>query len=148
MNRTNIQATLDVLRQAQAFNVRYFQHGPAPCANTAEELHACGNTACIAGYVAISPGWKAFGGVCRGGQPELNNLTKEEVKEGNHDWTIASLMKYWELPAEDVASIIYGDDWSSFRKQFKNMPVLWEDMAKDDAVSLFEQLLEKHDAAV
>lgn len=34
-------------------------------AHTVEELHACGNTACIAGYMALMPEFKAVGGrVC------------------------------------------------------------------------------------
>lgn len=148
MNRANIQATLDILRQAQAFDIRYFQRGAPHYVDTIEQLHACGNTACIAGYVAISPGWKAFGGVCNAGQPVLGGLTEEEIEEGDHDQIIASLMKYWELPAHDIASIIYGENWTGFCGRLKGMPILWERMTKDHAVSLFEQLLEKHDAAV
>lgn len=39
--------------------------GHSTLAHTVEELHACGNTACIAGYMALMPEFQAIGGrVC------------------------------------------------------------------------------------
>lgn len=150
MNRDNIQYTIDTLKAAQNFNIRYFQcptpsraFTPKKCAQDIEELHTCGNTACIAGYVGLTQRWRDLGGVCEQGVPSFPDLSDEELDLGDHDLTIASLVRFWELPAMDIAAIIYGEDWGLFCESFTGLPERWEQLTKEQAISLFEQLLAK-----
>jgi hypothetical protein len=142
MNRTNIQATIDILKLAQNFDINDFQQAADPdertkYVDTVEELHVCGNTACIAGYVGISQAWKDFGGTVSYGVPRLRKGGKEIDTED-------ALARYWGLPRVDVEAIIYGGSgWPRFvaTHRIKDVPDLWSRMTKDQAISLFEQLL-------
>lgn len=148
MNRDNIQYTIDTLKAAQNFNIRVFQRAspslvfsPTMYAQNIEELHTCGNTACIAGYVGLTQRWRDLGGVCEQGVPSFPDLSDDEIESGDHDHTVASLVRFWGLPAIDIAAIIYGENWPEFREAFKGLPGEWQRMTKDNAISLFEQLL-------
>lgn len=148
MNRDNIQYTIDTLKAAQNFDIRVFQRAtpslvfsPTKYAQDIEGLHICGNTACIAGYVGLTQRWRDLGGVCEQGIPSFPDLSDDELERGDHDHTIASLVRFWELPAEVVAAIIYGEGWRRFREAFKGLPGGWHHMTKDNAISMFEQLL-------
>ena len=44
------------------FCTRDWQQGPRPAAETLEELHECGNLACIGGYLALWPRFQEAGG--------------------------------------------------------------------------------------
>lgn len=149
MNRDNIQYTIDTLKAAQNFNIRVFQRAvpsrvfsPTMYAQNIEELHTCGNTACIAGYVGLTQRWRDLGGECHQGVPSFPDLSDEELDLGDHDLTIASLVRFWGLPAGVVNAIIYGEDWGKFREAFTGLPY-WVFMTKEDAISMFEQLLAK-----
>lgn len=48
------------------------------CARTEEQFHACGNTACFAGHLAIAPEWIKDGGGC-----EYNGMPKFTVTKGD-----------------------------------------------------------------
>jgi hypothetical protein len=146
MNRDNVQATINVLRRAQNFNISSFQ---APreefaglrVAQTEEELHKCGNSACIAGYVAVSPEWAIYGG----GVARCDGMPKHP-----HFNSPAKMMAvFWGLAGGTAATIIYGGVWSSLEfprwveaAGLSGMPADWEDMTKEQAISLFEQLLD------
>ena len=74
MNRENIEYMKSVMEQAQAasFHMKAFQHntsGEYEFAETVDQLHQCGNTACFAGYLAISEKFKQDGGRTRNGVP-------------------------------------------------------------------------------
>lgn len=143
MNRTNIQATIDILKQAQKFDIQTFQSGEGG-AKTVEELHACGNAACIAGYVGLSPHFQAVGGVLAySDEPMFDDLTSAELRAGDGDATVASMVRYWGLPCEDVQAIVFGWRFTDFcyRWRISGMPVRWRKMTKEQAISLFEQLL-------
>lgn len=150
MNRDNIQYTIDTLKAAQNFNIRVFQcatpslvFSPTKYAQDIEELHTCGNTACIAGYVGLTQRWRDLGGVCDQGVPSFLDLSEDEIENGDHDYTVASLVRFWGLPAIDIAAIIYSENWDEFREAFTGLPKDWRTMTKEDAISLFEQLLAK-----
>ncbi len=72
---------------------------------TEEELHACGNKACFAGYVAISPEWKADGGeVCANGAPVI--LTKEYPPPPIRVLTGTHAIAYWLDISRDLAAAL------------------------------------------
>ena len=144
MNLANIQATIDVLKTAQNFYVGDFQvkKNGGDYVTTVEELHRCGNSACIAGSVAVSPAFHAWGGVCsKSDVPSISNLT-------GFDGAEEAMERYWGMDKEDVSAIIYGESWSGFVATYglKGLPQDWYDMTKEQAISLFEQLLEQHEA--
>lgn len=136
MNTANIQATIDILKRAQNFNIGVFQYGTFQASRTEEELHACGNSACIAGYVAVSPEWHAVGGsVSLGGAPEMLSRPRANPCD--------LMSEFWGLNWGDADAIVYGESWRGFiaRHKLTDMPRLWDEMTKEQAISLFEQLL-------
>ncbi len=142
MNRENIETTIAILRRAQNFEIRSFQQArnhPHKQVATEEELHACGNTACIAGYVAVSQEWRALGGTIADGAPVLNCKFYEDA-----------MAEFWGIPTEDAAGIIYGD--SHFPRVLDRYGIegidaaLWYLLTKDQAISIFLQML-KHGPA-
>lgn len=77
VDKIRVQQSIDVLQRVvdnnRAFNIfHWYDTGEVPqwvlekmeddAAQTEEELHACGTSACAMGWIAISPEWKAAGG--------------------------------------------------------------------------------------
>lgn len=77
----NIQTTIDILRRnswdIHAFDLRDYQFN-GRC-YTEEELHRCGSSACVAGYIGISREWRALGGeIDEFGGPTHNGLCGDD----------------------------------------------------------------------
>ena len=90
--------------------------------------------------MGLTQRWRDLGGECAEGVPIFRDLSEDELEKGDHDHTVASLVRFWGLPAKMVNAIIYGEDWGRFREAFKGLPD-WVLMTKEDAISMFEQLL-------
>jgi hypothetical protein len=138
MNRENIQSTIDILNRAYNFNITSFQQcvgafAEFEIADTEAELHACGNSACIAGHVAVSPEWKAFGGLVSNGIPCTEFSDSPEK----------AMIMYWGLDEYVVGAIVLGCNYAEFIRthDLVGMPDLWHEMTKDTAISMFEQLM-------
>jgi hypothetical protein len=77
----NLQTTINILERAKKnnglFDIHYFQYSPTiedHYVKTERELHSCGNSACVAGYIAVSPEFKKIGGqVGVNGTPVMKN---------------------------------------------------------------------------
>lgn len=67
MNRDRIEYCIELMRGADRLNMLWYQSGDE--VDTLEEFHQCGNTACFAGYVALSPEFRAEGGSIDFGSP-------------------------------------------------------------------------------
>lgn len=65
MNIERLNYAIEIMRQAQNLDMTSWQDGEV--VGSIVELHSCGNTACFAGYLAISPEWD--GEVTKSGQP-------------------------------------------------------------------------------
>lgn len=67
MNKANLNALIEHLKKVDAatFNMDYFQKVNLMPAATYEALHECGNTACIAGHMALLPEFQKMGGIVR-----------------------------------------------------------------------------------
>lgn len=79
MNIANIDKAIAIMRRAQRLDMTFYQDGEGIC-ETEEGLHACGNTACFAGYVAISPEFRADGGeVMLAGMPYFRRSSGPEA---------------------------------------------------------------------
>lgn len=64
LNRENIQYAIKLMENAKALDMRLFQTVAKgqPLAQTLGELHRSGNSACLGGYIAISPKFRKDGG--------------------------------------------------------------------------------------
>ena len=81
MNRERIQDAITMMKRAipRHFNMSDWQNKDhsyfLQIAETESELHACGNKACFAGHLALSPEFqKAGGSVSITGAPSFNGL--------------------------------------------------------------------------
>ena len=93
MNREHIQHAIDLMKAAEAagtLDMTSWQDDEDDTlynligkdyAETVEELHACGNTACLAGHIALSPVFQAIGGEVdqRDGSPTLETVDKDGI---------------------------------------------------------------------
>ena len=76
-NLKRVRQCIRMMQNAKNLNMLAWQRAPGANRDSNEAkdtrtLHKCGNTACFAGYLAISPAFKAVGGrQTRGGSPEL-----------------------------------------------------------------------------
>lgn len=159
MNRTNILATIAILKRAQNFFIgSYQQRTPYSegYAYTERELHACGNSACISGHIAVSPEWKAAGGeVGHRGQPVLRLgadqewVTRWEDIYGDAWGSEEQVGAWWGMSVEDTEAIVLGVNWGEFveRRGLWGMPAAWSELTREQAISLFEQLLEREGGA-
>ncbi len=105
------------------------------CARTEEELHACGNKACFAGYFAISPEWREAGG--------RNTSAGEPWFQGRLGYQ--AIAEFLEIPVEVAKELVQGTplvggNWSSYYGK-----PLYHVNADDILVKL-NQLLESNDA--
>ena len=80
-----------------------------PIAKTEDELHACGNAACFAGYVAISPEWRAAGGFVLGSAaPSLAHNSQFNP----HPWNLSNesgIAAWLDLPIAVARRLVRGD---------------------------------------
>jgi hypothetical protein len=91
MNREHIQHAIELMKAAEAagtLDMNIWQDDEDDTvydligkdyAETVEELHACGNTACLAGHIALSPVFQAIGGKVdqRDGSPIVETVDKD-----------------------------------------------------------------------
>lgn len=93
MERAKIRNSLDMA---------YFQQGIEldELVETEEALHTCGNTACLAGHIAISPEWLSLPGhwVGDGGVPFSKNHQRPEH----------AIAEWWGVRSSTVKHFIYG----------------------------------------
>jgi hypothetical protein len=93
MNREHIQHAIDLMKTAETagtLDMNIWQNDEDDTvydligkdyAETVKELHACGNTACLAGHIALSPVFQAIGGKVnqRDGSPILKTVDKDGI---------------------------------------------------------------------
>lgn len=154
MNVQRIQAAIEMMKIAKGLDMCSWQDftssGNDSVSKSIEELHRCGNTACFAGYLAISEEFKAAGGrVCEeSGSPMI----------GEHDTPTSTIAHYFELgstewdgvPCKVVQSIIYseftapicfGFTKNGFSKDISSYPVKFEEVTPDMVIDKLEALL-------
>jgi hypothetical protein len=96
MNRERIQDAITMMKDVthRHFNMSGWQSKDHSyvlwIAQTESELHACGNTACFAGHLALSPEFqKAGGSVSKTGAPVFNGLLED-----------SAVAEYFDIPYE------------------------------------------------
>jgi len=141
MNRKRIKQCITMLKNAKNFDIQTFQDsangGVCFNANSVEELHRCGNTACFAGYLAISDFFKKDGGEISYQAPLFGNRVGCEA-----------VAVYLDIPSELACSLVYGDldndddDFSSFYQRF------WPLVEASDVIEKLEEILASDDSVV
>jgi hypothetical protein len=67
MNIENVNKAIAIMQRAQEHNSVYmcnWQKGDGALVCNEEAFHSCGNVACFAGHIAVSPEFRADGGTC------------------------------------------------------------------------------------
>ena len=117
----------------EAIDMKSWQSGQSAAAGSLEVLHACGNRACIAGYVALLPTFKRIGGGnSSSGMPVLHRGCREEEVSGADavseffGWSVdlAEMLcctpDYWTMlcgeqkhpqTAREIKEAVEGKDW-------------------------------------
>lgn len=105
MNKERIQYAISIMEQAKNLKMTYWQ-GEEGFSSTIEELHTCGNTACFAGYLALSPLFQADGGGM--------DTDGEPVFEGGYGHE--AIHSYFEMDERFIPliyAIVYGEAYNS-----------------------------------
>lgn len=103
MNLTvkQLDKAIKIMKRAKGkIDMDWFQHGDSNLCTTEKELHACGNTACFAGYVALSKEFHADGGsiYMDGKSPEFKGLNQE-----------LAIAEWLHISHEEATDLVYGD---------------------------------------
>lgn len=110
-------------------------------ARSEEEFHACGNTACFAGHLAISPEWIKDGGGC-----EYNGMPNLAVIEGDYTDRILHgeyAVAHWLGVDILVASnLIHQKGLYGIHPVYKTM---WGDVTADHVIKALNELIELGD---
>ena len=143
MNRTNILAAIAIMERAKDANslfMPYWQSSPDSKwrkhpAFDETELHACGNKACFAGHIAVSPEFHASGGYCtEDGEPLLRGMSP-----------VQSIAVWLDIPYALASDFIFGDlihpDGNSYYSRFYDK--IWRNVTPDDVIAKLQSLLNK-----
>ena len=129
MNRERIQDAITMMKDVthRHFDMTNWQKDPhghiIQIAQTESELHACGNTACFAGHLALSPEFKKAGGsVSKIGGPVFNGLLET-----------SAVAEYFGIPYELARGLtLPGRDF---------YPVRFEDVKPEHVIKKLEMIL-------
>ena len=129
MNRERIQDAITMMKDVthRHFNMSGWQHEQPghiiKIAQTEFELHTCGNTACFAGHLALSPEFQDAGGlVSKTGAPMFNGVRYAEA-----------VAEYFDIPYE------LARDLTLPRRNF--YPVCFEDVKPEHVIEKLEMIL-------
>lgn len=100
VNKVNVQKAIDIMERVPdgRLDMSTFQSNSLILSQTEADLHACGNTACFAGYIAVSPEFKADGGDIAGcGAPVLPNC----------DDSVSTIAKWLGVSYDIADALVY-----------------------------------------
>jgi len=130
MNRERIQDAITMMKRAipRYFDMTNWQNEPQghikQIVQTESELHVCGNTACFAGHLALSPEFqKAGGSVSKIGAPVFNGVRYAEA-----------VAEYFDIPYELAMDLTLPD------RDF--YPVYFEDVKPEHVIEKLEMILD------
>lgn len=108
MNIERIKAAIEMMKQAKNLGMKAWQSvdDSLVMATSIEELHKCGNTACFAGYLAISDEFKEAGG-CSGysGQPMFKRDIGCDFQLSAH----GVVAEYFDISYQLAKALVYGE---------------------------------------
>lgn len=141
MNIENIDKAIAVMKRAQEhqenFDMVRFQRamrkegGTETWAQTEEELHKCGNTACFAGYLALSQEWLTSEGCL------LYNYVPA-VHTPQCILTQSAAIAHWlGISTRLAETIVYGFIWDTIRRIVNKE---WQDLKPQDLIIILEAI--------
>ncbi len=129
MERAKVQKSLDMVNWQSVS----YEH---QVVNSEAELHACGNKACFAGHIAISPEWiEAGGNMTHMGEPWMSTPWYQDAPY--YDRNAEMSISYWlgisrhlalNLIFGDVSATDGGDSYSNFYEK------RWSDVEAQDVI--------------
>jgi len=132
MNRERIQSAIAMMKDVthRHFDMANWQNEPhghiIQIAQTESELKGCGNTACFAGHLALSPEFKKAGGLLYGtGAPKFNNFSGS-----------FAVAEYFDIPYELARDLTLPD------RDF--YPVDYEDVKPEHVIDKLQQILDSY----
>ena len=130
MNRERIQSAIAMMKRVthRYFDMTNWQNELyghiKQIAQTESELHGCGNTACFAGHLALSPEFQDAGGlVSKIGAPIFNGVRFVEA-----------VAEYFDIPYELAGDLTLPD------RDF--YPVDYEDVKPEHVIEKLEMILD------
>jgi hypothetical protein len=102
MNLTNVNKAIAIMERAQEHDSVYmcnWQKGDGALVCNEEALHSCGNVACFAGHIAVSPEFIANGGTC--------NSAGTPIYRGEGGAT--AIAEWLGISSGLAADLVYGD---------------------------------------
>ena len=130
MNRERIQSAIAMMKRVthRYFDMTNWQNEPhghiIQIAQTESKLHTCGNTACFAGHLALSPEFQDAGGlVSKIGAPIFNGVRFVEA-----------VAEYFDIPYELAGDLTLPD------RDF--YPVRFEDVKPEHVIEKLEMILD------
>lgn len=134
MNRQNIKAAIALMKRAGASVDMANWQTPADRVTgiklTEEDLYACGNKACFAGFVAVSPEFKASGGTCScRGSPQFQG------KDGH-----CAISAWLDIPMHTAYNLVTGNVYNlKHYSHFYGKP--WPEVTNKDVIAELRKLL-------
>lgn len=105
MNKEHVLAAIAVMKRAQRLDMTDFQEVLVdnPISSTIDELHACGNSACFSGYMAIS-------GLPRTGQdPDTLSMTYGGTWDPFFAGAADHMAAYLGVSVEVAGGLLFGN---------------------------------------
>ena len=142
----NINTIIAILKRTKNknFDMDSFQGDPlAPgYVTTEKELHACGNTACVGGTVAVTKEWRNAGGtVSTSGVPMFERA-----------YAADAIQKWSGLSAKETDKLIHGDlDYDTLEQDSpwsKYYGRVWSQVKPKHAIKKLKKLRKKYEAKV
>lgn len=140
MNEANVKVAIAIMERARGKVDMTCWQGSAVPAATEADLHACGNTACFAGWIAVSPEFHASGGFSDEdtGEPRVQNA------EGFYMGGVYSIADWLGVDAGIAYSLVHGRcepecEENVLFSHFYNKP--WVDVNADDVIAKLQLIL-------
>lgn len=142
MNVENVKAAIEIMKNAQNLDMNSWQDNKGisgKYCHSIASLHECGNSACFAGYIAISEEFLSSGGCLSayGGEPVL------VTNEGNTLVSTRAIAHWLGVSPETSESLIYGfngdDEAEGNSETFYGM--CFEDVEPEDVIVKLEMIL-------
>lgn len=155
MNKERIKYAISIMEQAENLYMGTWQEVDShTVATTIKDLHTCGNTACFAGYIALSPLFKAEGGVVDScGEPIMGEKRGDEaiLKFFEMDEKYTPLM--WAIVYGHLGDLFVGEYQDPMKVRDLNDEVLhqvneiceltpWDEWEPKHVISVLEALLD------
>lgn len=138
MNVANVKKAIAIMERAKEHNsvdMRDWQSGSliSGRVTSEKEFHACGNKACFAGHIAISPEFQAAGGLC----------TMIGTPSFRHYYGSGAVDEWLGISVELAHSLVFGDtedtDEGVGFSTFYNR--LWKNVTADDVLAKLHLIL-------